>query len=64
MNGGVFAFGLVVVLLVGATVVGKLFGPRAEMHFQRGFWIVVFGVVGGFVGLVLLGLIWTTIASL
>jgi hypothetical protein len=63
MDGRDVAFGLLVVLIAGATVVGKLFGPRADRNFERAFWVAVAGVIGGFVGLVLLGLIWSTIRA-
>jgi hypothetical protein len=55
----VVSYGLAFVLVVGIALVGERYGATAE----RTLWRAVYAIGGAFLGLILLGLIWTTISS-
>ena len=57
--GHVVSFGVAFLVALGIALVGERYGARAEKAAER----VLYVVIGAFVGLVLVGLIWTTIAS-
>jgi hypothetical protein len=51
-------FGLALALFTGIAWVGQRYGARAERTLDRAVWVIV----GAFVGLVVVGLIWSTIS--
>jgi hypothetical protein len=59
MGTHVVGFALGLVLLAGIAEVGRRYGSRAEKRLERAVWTIV----GAFVGLILLGLIWSTFSS-